>query len=241
MELLPKDVINLILNYLDNTDFFNCIISAKLFNVHNLNNQTYKLYLERKVCPVTIYLDSDHRFDDVDNSYLKLPHNKYGFNHFEGILKSNNDLYYKNKFVCNLNEYREKFLCSSGIENNDDKYNGKFHQYYTAYIISSIKNEILNSSVHYWIRPPLLFNDVSITNAHISMSIYEHDAIKIYNKIKTEEIFEDTYQSRFCDNCNNDINEKLDIYYHCTVCADYDFCENCFNSETHDHQMNKIN
>ena len=45
---VPYDIIEYICTYLDNEDYFSCLLSSKIFNLKDLNNSTVHRYLYRK-------------------------------------------------------------------------------------------------------------------------------------------------------------------------------------------------
>lgn len=48
MNILPKEIINHILTFVDNKSFYNCLKSSKIFNIQDYNLVCQKDYIDRK-------------------------------------------------------------------------------------------------------------------------------------------------------------------------------------------------
>ena len=125
--------------------------------------------MEEYVCMIII--DSDSRFNDTESDteplYKKLPHDKYGWNRFDGIYR-NNSIFYKNKKVIDLEEISH---CYKGIDIDD---NTKYKWYY--FYISSTKLKSEEDYQYYtdnkFIDNRTLYFDANpMTNAHIHFKI----------------------------------------------------------------------
>ncbi len=96
LQKIPKDIINQILSFLDNKDFYNCLKSSKIFYVKNYNLVCEKDYLERKYKNTTIkYFIEKNNLKEIKflHNLSLTPSNSINSNH--NNLKCNvSDLYY---------------------------------------------------------------------------------------------------------------------------------------------------
>ena len=107
---------------------------------------------------VTFSIDSNDRFDDNfrECPFWKLPHDENGWNHLLGTNK-NGTLYWRDKEVLNLKNI-------PGFE--EDK------TFYSKFITSDDSGEN-----YLWVRPPLNFDGIEITNAWVAIFLDSEDQI----------------------------------------------------------------
>lgn len=114
-----------------------------------------------------IIIDSDSRLNK-DGAWKLLPHDKYGWNRFKGIIKDN-ILYYKGKSVIDLTDITR---CDRGILTDEDG-STKYRWYY-LYISNSLLTDDNKTYFkgHYLERTTLFFDGVAVTNAHVHLEIF---------------------------------------------------------------------
>ncbi len=116
MNILPKDIINHILTFLNNKDFVNCLRSSKIFNIKNYNSICKKNYLTKKYLPADIFSLIKH---GIMEGIVFLVENKQ-YIESEDFTPLMADCKYKNKQSVNI----VKFLLEHGEDPNEEIHGG---------------------------------------------------------------------------------------------------------------------
>ena len=118
---------------------------------------------------VNIIIDSNSRFSSKNKYWLYLPHDKYGWNKFEGYIKDTSIgrcIYYKGRRVINLKDIEH---CDRGLQT----YKGQSYHWYYVFISENNLSEKDKTyfNGHYLENTILYFNYKKMTNAHIHFEI----------------------------------------------------------------------
>jgi hypothetical protein len=117
---------------------------------------------------IEICLDSNDRFQDnaEDLPFWKLPHNKCGFNRFNGAVKPDGYLYYKNKPVFLFEDYVKNARHDPGQNKVLD--DGTVVKYYNTFVTDANSDD-----VNVWVRNnPIFFDDIPIIESHLCLYVY---------------------------------------------------------------------
>ena len=128
-----------------------------------------------------IFLDSDDRFsEDAETCpFWKLPHDEHGFNRMDGVV-IDDSLYYDGHFVVKISDLEKNAKIYRHV--NDKTYkeqeilpndSGTFYDSYAVFVTSEINDKYDEESTkNIWLREPLMFGPVPITESWFTVCVY---------------------------------------------------------------------
>lgn len=124
--------------------------------------------LKNEIHLVQVALDSEHRFEENSEAYpfWMLPHDEYGFNHFDGELRDG-FLWYAGQKIVKWADVEKNAWKKKRVEDEDGIYD-----YYTFFVTEQLIEE--DNGVHYWRREPLIFDGQPIIDSHVCLSVYKY-------------------------------------------------------------------
>lgn len=116
---------------------------------------------------VEVCLDSEHRFEENSEAFpfWMLPHDEYGFNHFDGELRDG-FLWYAGQKVVKWSDLEENAW--KKIRHEDEE---AIYDYYMFFVTEQKFGE---NGVHCWRRGPLIFDGQPIIDSHVCLSVYKY-------------------------------------------------------------------
>ena len=114
-----------------------------------------------------VFIDSNDRFEDDPEElpFWTLPHNEYGYNQLEAVIKEDGWLYYEEKKVVDWKLIRSYYRYTFTEEKEYMDYYWFFHE--------EKKHDADDcDDIPCFVGQPFMFNNVPITDAHICITVY---------------------------------------------------------------------